>query len=310
MKMCKFLTCILILLIFSFTNIITATPVKGFASCENHIIKTNLKKHVNILENCVSRHINQPGNIIAMNYIIHKLYSYGYKPKLDMFITTDGQILSNVRCKYNVKRKAGKRCPVILLSAHFDSISSDNTLAPGADDNASGVAALLEIARLIKKNKINKSFELVFFNCEEVGTQGSKHLAEKYKNKGWDIDYMINIDTIGTWKGALSEECPVNYVTDDNSRIVTEHLKKYFSYPLKECPQQWRDDHGNFWDQGYKAIEITEDGVTEYMHTPEDTSEKLNFNNIAKITQGVYNVIINDFQPTYNLKHVKTGTNI
>ena len=102
---------------------------------------------------------------------------------------------------------------------------------------------------------------------------------------------MINIDTIGTWKGPLSKTCPVNYVTDKNSMGVIKQLKEQFPYPLQKAKTMWRDDHGNFWNNGFKAIEITEDGCTKHMHKPTDTTEKLHYDNIAKIVHGLYLVL-------------------
>ena len=104
-----------------------------------------------------------------------------------------------------IASSSDKTRPVILLSAHFDSTASVNRRlspqAPGADDNASGVAALLELARILKGRTAERNIEFVFFNCEEQGTAGSKHLAKMYKDNQWPIEYMINLDTIGTWKG-------------------------------------------------------------------------------------------------------------
>lgn len=253
------------------------------------VYKSNLIKHIQHLTALESRHITHPGNKKAEEYIIHELKKYGYSPNTDSF-QANNMTLHNV-----ISDSSDKKKPVILLSAHFDSTSSVNgklsSQAPGADDNASGVAALLELARILRKHRIQKNFEFVFFNCEEVGTFGSKHLSNKYRDNHWQIDYMINIDTIGTWKGPLSKTCPVNYVTDKNSMGVIKQLKEQFPYPLQKAKTMWRDDHGNFWNNGFKAIEITEDGCTKHMHKPTDTAEKLHYDNIAKIVHGLYLVL-------------------
>ncbi|MBN2180762.1 MAG: M20/M25/M40 family metallo-hydrolase [Sedimentisphaerales bacterium] len=244
--------------------------------------KNNLTRHIRNLTALESRHVSHPGNARARDYIIDELKKYGYSPVTDSFQARD-MTLHNV-----ISDSSDKNKPVILLSAHFDSSSSGNGQAPGADDNASGVAALLELARILKENRIQKNFEFVFFNCEEAGTRGSRHLSDKYRDNRRQIDYMINIDTIGTWKGPLSETCPVNFVTDKNSVGVIEQLQEHFPYPLRQSKTIWRDDHGNFWNNGYKAIEITEDGCTEHMHKPTDTAEKLDYDNIARIVHGLY----------------------
>ncbi len=253
------------------------------------VSKSNLIKHIQHLTALESRHITHPGNKKAGEYITHELKKYGYSPNTDSF-QAKNMTLHNV-----ISDSSDKKKPVILLSAHFDSTSAVNgklsSQAPGADDDASGVAALLELARILRKHRIQKNFEFVFFNCEEIGTFGSKHLSNKYRDNHWKIDYMINIDTIGTWKGPLSKTCPVNYVTDKNSMGVIKQLKEQFPYPLQKAKTMWRDDHGNFWNNGFKAIEITEDGCTKHMHKPTDTAEKLHYDNIAKIVHGLYLVL-------------------
>lgn len=249
------------------------------------VSKSNLINHINYLTSLESRHITHPGNNKARKYIIDELKKYGYSPATDSFQ------LRNMTLHNVVSDSSDKKKPVILLSAHFDSKSTQQSKAPGADDNASGVAALLELARILKKNNIQKNYECVFFNSEEVSSGGSKHLSKKYKENNWQIEYMINIDTIGTWKGPLSNICPVNYVTDKNAIGIITLLKERFPYPLRRSKVMWRDDHGNFWDKGYRAIEITEDGYTKHMHKPTDTPEKLNYDNITKIVHGLYLVL-------------------
>ncbi len=241
------------------------------------VSKDNLHEHVRILAGFESRHILHPGNKKAEEYIARQLEKCGYAPKLDAFEAAN-RTFNNV-----LSAGSDKERPIILLTAHFDS-----TDGPGADDNASGVAALLELARIVKERPVQTNVEFVFFNCEERGTVGSRHLSNEYKDRHWPIDCVINVDTIGTWNGPLSDACPVNYVTDANSEPVVKQLAERFPYPLRKAKTMWRDDHARFWDNGFKAIEITEDGCTEHMHKPTDTPEKLDYDNIARIVHGLY----------------------
>lgn len=251
------------------------------------VSKEHLIEHVRILAGFESRHILHPGNKKAEEYIVRQLEKYGYAPKLDAFEAAD-RTFNNV-----LSAGSDEERPVILLTAHFDSTGGPgpSSQAPGADDNASGVAALLELARIVKERPVQANVEFVFFNCEEGGTAGSKHLSNDYKNRGRPIEYAINVDTIGTWQGPLSSTCPVNYVTDVNSEPVVKQLAERFPYPLCKARTMWRDDHARFWDNGFKAIEITEDGCTPHMHKPTDTPEKLDYDNIAKIVHGLYVVL-------------------
>ena len=88
---------------------------------------------------------------------------------------------------------------VVMLIAHLDSVSnSSDIIAPGADDNGSGVAAVLEIARLLKGVALKRSVVFCVFSNEENDTKGSKAFVEKGKNNGLtEIQAVINLDSLG-----------------------------------------------------------------------------------------------------------------
>jgi len=105
--------------------------------------------------------------------------------------------LKNVICE-----KAGSLSDqVILVCAHYDSRMEDlediNSRAPGADDNASGVAVLLEVARLISTLNLEKSIFLAFFSGEEQGLWGSAHYAKQLKHDNVNLYRLINLDMVG-----------------------------------------------------------------------------------------------------------------
>jgi len=179
-----------------------------------------------------------------------------------------------------------------LLTAHYDSISQakDGKLldrAPGADDNASGVAVLLEAAKAIFYQKLNSGVGFVFFNVEEVGQHGSKQLAKEWKDRGRRIDGVINIDTIGTWPVSLLNGGQVNYVSNSMSQPLLDRIKAAFLLPLKPAATLWEDDHASFWAEGFQAIELTEEGCTPVMHSPEDTSEKIDVPSVARVARAL-----------------------
>ena len=108
-----------------------------------------------------------------------------------------GYNLKNVICE-----KAGSLSDqVILVCAHYDSRMEDledmNSRAPGADDNASGVAVLLEVARLISTLNLAKSIHLAFFSGEEQGLWGSTHYAKQLKHDNVNLYRLINLDMVG-----------------------------------------------------------------------------------------------------------------
>lgn len=242
--------------------------------------------HVKALAALESRHVSRPGNKKAEEYIFRELQKYGYAPQADEF-QAGSMTLRNVIATCSDKQK-----PVILLSAHFDSSAGRNSQAPGADDNASGVAALLELARIGKEHPLRRNVEFVFFNGEESGRFGSKHLSDEYRDKHWPIDYVLNLDTIGVWKGPLAQARPVNFVTDVNSVPALRRFAERFPYPLRQARTFWQDDHARFWDNGFQALELTEeDGANVHLHRPTDTPEKLDYDNLARIVHGLYVVL-------------------
>ena len=85
-----------------------------------------------------------------------------------------------------------------MAVAHFDSIADNHQgIAPGADDNATGVAALLEAARVIAQKPNRKTVMLAFFSNEEVSSQGSKNFVQKATDQGLQIEAALNLDVLG-----------------------------------------------------------------------------------------------------------------
>jgi hypothetical protein len=108
-----------------------------------------------------------------------------------------GYNLKNVICE-----KAGSSSDkIILVCAHYDSrmenLEDMNSRAPGADDNASGVAVILEVARLISNLNLGKKIQLAFFSGEEQGLWGSTHYAKQLKDDKTNLYRLINLDMVG-----------------------------------------------------------------------------------------------------------------
>ena len=270
-----------------FTGVIFHVTAGETAHRNTGITTANLKNHIEHLSAFGTRNFSHPHNVMAGLYIKEKLMEYGYDASFDYFEA--GELTSmNVMANHADTKK-----DFILLGAHFDSTARNPKEAPGADDNASGVALLLEVARLIKADHPDLNIEFAFFNLEEVGKYGSIYLAQKYKSENAKLLYMINVDTIGTWSGPVSSDNPVNYVANEKSLHVIEELQQNLGLPLQKADELWRDDHASFWDNGFAAIELTEHGVTPHMHRGSDTAEKIHYENLAVITEALYRFIVN-----------------
>ncbi len=121
---------------------------------------------------------------------------------------------------------------IIVLLAHFDTISDDpENNAPGADDNGSGIAILLESARILKDIDFNNTLIFCFFSNEETGTAGSNYYAEKAKESGLNILAAINFDVLGYNKpshvfpvAAIKVQGPIRHKVEAIYRIQKNNV--------------------------------------------------------------------------------------
>jgi hypothetical protein len=143
-----------------------------------------------------TRHYSMPGNVEAADYLFKRLVDYGLAVHYEDFIADHGRLAMNV-----VGEIPGQDpSKIYLLSAHFDSIASDKTdqsVAPGALDNATGVATLLETARVLTEFQLPHPVHIVFFDVEEVGLQGSTAFADRASREERPYVAGMNIDSVG-----------------------------------------------------------------------------------------------------------------
>lgn len=249
-------------------------------------METGIRTHIETLERLGTRYCTTEGCGRALDYIEARLREYGYTTERSV-ARWEGRSFSSPWAI-----KLGRGPALYLLTAHYDSISQtkDGKLldrAPGADDNATGVAVLLEVAKALIGQRLNSGVGFVFFNVEEVGQHGSKQFAKEWKENRRRIDGVINIDTIGTWPVSLQNGGQVNYVSNPLSQPLLDRIKSSFALPLKPAATPWEDDHASFWAEGFQAIELTEEGCTPVMHSPDDTSEKVDIPSVARVARAL-----------------------
>ena len=207
---------------------------------------------------------------------------------------------------------------IILAGAHYDSVSG----CPGANDNGTGVAALLEISRLLHNRELNRTIRFVAFTNEEPPfflrrDMGSKVYASRSRKRKENIVAMLALETMGYYSEAPgSQQYPfpfsffypntanfIGFVGNLNSRqLVRKSLgafRRHTQFPSEGTAAPgwvtgigW-SDHWSFWGQGYKAIMVTDTALFRYRyyHTPEDTPEKIDYNRLARVTTGLAEVI-------------------
>lgn len=158
------------------------TPFPSLISPQiDTIDPAKLWSHLKVL---VGKRFQDPDRERVRNYLVKQLELLNFSPDLQFF----DQGVNIVAEHLGTDPKAG----VILLAAHYDTVPN----SPGANDNASGVAVILEIARLLAQKNTPRSLKIVFFDQEEVGLLGSFAFTEKPKNLT-NLQAAVILDMVG-----------------------------------------------------------------------------------------------------------------
>lgn len=213
--------------------------------------------------------------------------------------------------------KGGKQenLPIIIIGAHYDTVPG----TPGADDNATGVAVLLELARAIASGPLKYPVQLVAFDMEEYGCLGSSHHAAKYKQQQESIRLMISLEMLGycnhnpnsqSYPAGLKYFYP-NYgnfiALIGNLRTVPDLINLSGKIRKSGQPCEWlpvpnrglivpdtrRSDHVPFWDNGYPAIMVTDTANMRnpHYHRESDRIETLDLDFLAGVCRGLVEAI-------------------
>ena len=210
--------------------------------------------------------------------------------------------LKNIVCE-----KPGSTNNTIMISAHYDSrmedINNSTAKAPGADDNASGVSALLEVARILSNVTLNHGIVFVLFSGEEQGKWGSTYYSDVIDKTEVDLDLLINLDMVG-FSSQGSNDFLIEYDNgnavqgnDKYSQAVATYIKgiasKYTNLNAT-LGVLGNTDHLPFEALGYTVIGFHDDGVTRNpnYHTMNDTPDTLNFQYMASTTKLVLATIL------------------
>ena len=278
----------------------------------------NLKKHIKILsEDIGERNFIQYQNLQrAADYIKQEFTNYGYLPQEDTYYS-EGKLFRNIIASSKAKLKPDG---IIIVCAHYDSVVG----SPGADDNASGVAGLLELARLVSRENLNKTVRFLAVPNEEPPLfmsqdMGSTRYAQRAKKNRENILGVICLESIGYYtekKKSQSYPFGLNLFYPDKGnfialvsnfpshtllRTIAKEFKKKSSFPL-EClvgfsfltPAISFSDHWSFWRFGYKAVMVTDTAFyrNTYYHTPADVYKTLDFSSMSRVIEGLHQALL------------------
>ena len=280
------------------------------------LIHDNLERHVTALAGGIGeRNVWRPGSMAAAaGYIRTTFEAAGYEVNIQSF-PSHGLSVNNLEA---VLPGHGATDEIIVVGAHYDSVAG----SPGADDNASGVAALLELARLLAGTALPRSVRFVAFANEEApffygDEMGSNRYAARAQAQSERIEAMISLETLGYYTDQPgSQQYPfpfslfypdtgnfIGFVGNLSSRALVRRAIGAFrattSFPSEgvAAPSGMKgvhwSDHWSFWQAGYPAIMVTDTALFRYphYHAATDTPDKLDYTGLARVTGGLAEVI-------------------
>lgn len=289
-------------------------PLKPL-SAESEKLRERLKEHVRVLSDEIGVRNARKGSTLerAADYIEQQFSEYHYVPKSEV-INAEG--FRNIVVDLYSKKD---RDSILLVGAHYDTTRS----TPGADDNASGVAALLETARAFRDKQLPITIRFVAFVNEEFpyfGTDnmGSRFHAQHAREQGEQILGMFSLEMLGFYSDEYrSQYYPrvirrfyprrgnfIAFVSNIVSRplLVTAltAFREQVEFPTQGlAAPQWlvrgirRSDHASFWSNGYKAIMITDTAnYRNYSyHNMGDTYTSLDYDRMTIVVDGIMKML-------------------
>ncbi len=226
-----------------------------------------------------------------------------------------------LECANVIAEKLGVGAPteIVVIGAHYDSVAD----CPGADDNGSGVAALLALARQLAATETHRTLRFVAFANEEppyffTSSMGSAHHARGCRERGEDVVVMLSLETLGYYSDAPgSQRFPVpglgllypssgNYLvlvgnTSSRSRVreAVSTFRESAAFPCEGAALPWFlpgvgwSDQLPFWRRGYDALMATDTAPfrNPNYHTPGDTPDTLDYERSARVVVGLRHVV-------------------
>jgi hypothetical protein len=319
---------LLVLLALTFTGVLsrflwmTQMPLSSYAgtlpplTSEESELRDRLSTEVTYLSVSIGdRSLDHPRSLqAASDYLSSTLRQQGYTV-VECPYSVEGDTVSNLEATLP---GADGTLGQVIVGAHYDSVAG--TVA--ADDNGTGVAAVLELARLMRQMKVRRTVRFVLFANEEppyfqTASMGSRVYAHQLRQQGVPVSAMLSLETIGFYSdeknsqkypGVLGLFYPskgnfIAFAGNTQSRAqVREFIRDFREsthFPSEgiAAPSTWPgigwSDHWSFWQEGYPGIMITDTAPFRYpyYHTTSDTVDKVNFDRTARVVEGTRKLV-------------------
>lgn len=271
----------------------------------------NLFQHVNYLSVEVGeRHLWKEDSLSKTARYIEKMFTSSGYPVQRQTYSCYGKNVSNL-----IAEKTGTRKEAIIIGAHYDTVPG----TPGADDNASAVAGLLELARLLRDIPSQRPLFFVAFANEEppcfgFSNMGSMVFAKSLKEQGYPVEVMVSLEMIGYFRPERIQNYPLPGMsffypkTADFIGVVGNFRSSRYVSFFKKGIRRHSDmdvrsltapeffgginlsDHSSFWRYGYKAIMVTDTSFfrNQNYHQETDTIDTLDFDRMAEVVKGLH----------------------
>ena len=283
-------------------------------------LRDALRRDVEMLAGEIGpRGVVRPTELAASaDFIERSLQEAGYDVERQCY-NVDGVTCCNLAVELSGTSRADE---IIVIGGHYDSVLVDGILCPGANDNASGVAATLALARAFGGRQTARTLRFVFFVNEEPPyfqqvEMGSWVYAKRSRQRNENIVAMFSLETIGYYSDERdSQEYPfplgllypstgnfITFVGNVGSRkLVRESIgsfRRHAKFPSEggalpgSMPGVGWSDHWAFWQEGYPALMVTDTAPFRYphYHQASDTPDKLDYDRMARVVDGLERVV-------------------
>ena len=285
-------------------------------SAEETTVRDHLTQHVQALAKMIGeRHIWRPAALDqAVRYIETIWHGQGYKVERQPFVV-ERQTVYNLAVELP---GSSRHDEIVVVGAHYDTVRG----SPGANDNATGIAAVLELARLLAGQPLPCTVRFVAFVNEEApffqhDTMGSWVYARRSRTLGEQIVAMLSVETIGYYSDAVgSQHYPfpfglfyprtgnfIGFFGNIASRVLVQRsiaaFRQHTAFPSEGVAAPggmmgigW-SDHWAFWQEGYPAVMITDTALFRYApyHTRNDTPDQVTYDRMARVVAGLARMV-------------------
>ena len=264
----------------------------------NDISESNFREYLQRLQDFRTRFAPTDSTAAVIAWLQNKFKEFGYANiELDTF---DEDVYNSTQHNVIVTKYGSSLSErVIVIGGHYDSIvhfGSDVNpwdYAPGVDDNGTGAAGTLELARVLAETNLETTVIFVPFACEELGLWGSEYYARTAFERGMNIMVMFNMDMIAN---VDDDVLNLNIRTDERSRpyamLVSRTTKEYTDLIPELASSSGGSDHFYFLQYGYPALFIQEGDFSPHWHRNSDVIDNVDIVYGAKVLKGLVAAVV------------------